>query len=727
MLIDLYSGSYTYIYDMKSSIWLIALLITVNIAGAQRSINMKKPPVTKKGNTKDNYHGNRIADPYRWLEDDNARDTKKWVDQQNEYTQEYLAQIPFRERIKDDLTNLWNYEKYSSPFKKGNYYFFFKNNGLQNQSVLYYQEGLNGDPVVFLDPNKLNASGTAALGGLSFSKNNQYCAYSVAQAGSDWQDIYIMEVASRKVLEDKISYTKFSNAAWLGEEGFYYSGYDKPKREKDKFSAKTEFQKIFYHQLGTSQSQDKLVYEDKNNPLRYKGIDISTDQQYLILSESEGTDGSQISYRNISDNMGDFKVLLKGFTKNYHVIDVVNGKFYVHTNDGKGNASNYQVVAITPGQSNSGSWETIIAPKSEKLESVRLVGGKFICEYLKDARSQVMQYDMSGKWEGEVALPGLGSVSGFGGDIKDDHTFYTFSSFNAPPTIYKYDIASQKSTLFKKASLPMSTDNIEIEQRFFPSKDGNMIPMFIVHRSDIELGGNPKPVLMYGYGGFNISLGPGFSIPNMYFVQQGGIYVMVNLRGGGEYGEDWHKQGMLSQKQNVFDDFISAGEYLIENEITSPSKLAISGRSNGGLLVGACMTQRPDLFKVALPGVGVLDMLRYHKFTVGWGWVVEYGSSDNEKDFNYLIKYSPLHNLKKDVNYPATMVTTADHDDRVVPAHSFKFAATLQEMNSNKNPALIRIDKQAGHGAGKPTSKVIEEYTDVLSFVMYHLGMSVEP
>ena len=692
---------------------------------AQHKINMEKPPTTKKINIKDNYHGTTIADPYRWLEDDNSRQTKEWVNKQNNYTESFLTKIPFRNKVKEDLTTSWNYEKYGSPFKKGDFYFFFKNNGLQNQSVLYYQNGLNGKAQVFIDPNTLSKNGTAALGTIRFSKNNKYCAYSVSKAGSDWQDIYVMEVNTRRKLSDHISYTKFTNIAWYNEDGFYYSGYDKPRNEKKKYSAKTQFQKIFYHKLGTKQKADQLVYEDKKHPLRYKGIDISDDENYLILTESEGTDGNQIKYRLVSDG-GKFNMLLKGFSKNYDVLDVINGKFYVLTNDGRGMASNYQIVAIDPANPKSGSWETIVAPKAEKLESARIVGGKIICEYLKNASSQIMQYDLKGNWEAEVPLPGIGSVSGFYGGMKDEHTFYTYSSFNSPPTIYKYDISTKKSTLFKKPKLPFSTENIEVEQRFFTSKDGNLIPMFIVHRSDIQLGVTPTPTLMYGYGGFNISLGPSFSIPNLYFVQQGGIYVMVNLRGGGEFGEQWHQMGMLESKQNVFDDFIAAGEYLLSEGITKEGALAISGRSNGGLLVGACITQRPDLFNVALPGVGVLDMLRYHKFTVGWGWVVEYGSSANEKDFNYLIKYSPLHNLKKGTDYPATMVTTADHDDRVVPAHSFKFAATLQEMNSGKKPALIRIDKQAGHGAGKPTAKVIDEYTDVLSFTMYHLGMSLD-
>lgn len=699
------------------------ICITCNLAWAQPKINMKKAPNTIKTNVKDIYHGKSIADPYRWLEDDHAEETLEWVDKQNAYTNEYLDKIPFRKKIHKDLNKLWNYEKYSSPFKKGAYYFFYKNDGLQNQSVLYYQKGLKGKPSIFIDPNKLDAKGTSALGGLFFSKDNSLCAYAVSKAGSDWQSIYIIRVADKQLLKDRIEYTKFSNVAWLGNNSFYYSGYDKPRSAENKYSEKTQFQKIFRHTLGQAQQEDQLIYEDKQHPLRYKSVRTSNDEQYLILYESEGTDGSQVSYMNLKEPNG-FKVLLKGFKYNYHVVEVIDNKFYVYTNDGGDRASNYQVVAINPDLPKQGSWTTIIPPKNEKLETVSVVGNKIICEYLKDARSQMIQYDIKGNWEGEIELPGIGSASGFGGDIKDDHTFYSFSSFNMPPTIYKYNIKKMKSSVFKKSNFSLDPSSIKVEQQFFTSKDGTMIPMFIVHRADMPLKNAKAPTLMYGYGGFNISLGPSFSIPNLYFVQQGGIYVMVNLRGGGEYGEQWHQQGMLERKQNVFDDFISAGQYLIAEGITHEGKLAISGRSNGGLLVGACMTQQPELFKVALPGVGVLDMLRYHKFTVGWGWVVEYGSSAEENDFNYLIKYSPLHNLKKDTDYPATLITTADHDDRVVPAHSFKYAATLQEKNGGKNPALIRIDKQAGHGAGKPTSKVIDEYTDVLSFTMYHLGLN---
>jgi prolyl oligopeptidase len=639
-----------------------------------------------------------------------------------------LDRIDFRQSVKDDLTKMWNYEKYGQPFKKGGYYFFYKNDGLQNQSVLYYQKGLKGKPEVFIDPNLLNESGTASLGSLSFSKNHTYCAYSVSQAGSDWQDIYVMNVNTKEVLTDIITYTKFTNVAWAGENGFYYSGYDKPKNEDERFSAKTEFQKIFFHVLGTDIKQDKLVYEDRTHALRYKGVSITDDERWLLLYQSEGTDGSQIDYVDLAKtevpNVGSFKTLLPGFEYNYNIIESIDGKFLMHTNHG---ADNYYLVLVDPNlPPTPNAWQQIVAEKNEKLDEVSIVGGSIFCKYLKDASSMVMQYDLKGKWIRTIELPGIGTASGFNGDIKDDHTFYTFSSFNYPPTIFKYDIATGKSELFKKPTLGFRTDNIKVTQVFVESNDmiGQKVPMFIVHRSDVSLAGDKQhPVLMYGYGGFNISLTPSFSIINSYFVQQGGIYVMVNLPGGSEYGETWHSAGNLENKQNVFDAFIAAGEYLIKEQITTKDQLAISGRSNGGLLVGACMTQRPDLFKVALPGVGVLDMLRYHKFTVGWGWVVEYGSSENKTDFDYLIKYSPLHNLKKGTDYPATMITTADHDDRVVPAHSFKFAATLQEMNSGKKPALIRIDKQAGHGAGKPTAKVIDEWGDILSFTMYHLGM----
>lgn len=682
-------------------------------------------PKTKKIEHFDVYHSQSIADPYHWLEDDNAIETKKWVDMQNSYTQLQLKKIHFRDKIHEDLSSMWNYTKYSGAFKKGDYTFFYKNDGLQNQPVLYYQKGAKGVLKVFIDPNKLSKEGTTSLGSMGFSKNQKYCAYAVSQAGSDWQTIYIKDVENGNLLSDSISYVKFSGMSWIGEDGFYYSGYEKPKNESEKFSMKTENQKIFYHKLGTNSSQDRVIYEDPTHPLRYKGVSVSENEQYLILYLSEGTDGSEIAFVDLNKkpkpSTNDFITLLPGFKYNYEIIEVVDHRFMVYTNDG---ADNYQLLSINP--KNANDRKTIIPAKEQKLDAVSFVGNKFICSYLKDASTLLSVYNSNGTWESNISLPGIGTASGFSGSVNDKVTFYTYASFNTPPTIYHYDIETGESNLYLQPELPFNTNDIVVRQEFFTSQDGTQIPMFIMHRKDANLDSKPNlPLLMYGYGGFNISLTPSFKIENLYFVQQGGVYVMVNLRGGSEYGEYWHSQGMLENKQNVFNDFISAAEYLIAKGITSKEKIAISGRSNGGLLVGACMTQRPDLFKVALPGVGVLDMLRYQKFTVGWGWVVEYGSSDNEKDFNYLIKYSPLHNLKKGTQYPCTLITTADHDDRVVPAHSFKFAAALQEANNGQNPCLIRIDKQAGHGAGKPVSKVIDEWADILSFTMYHLDMDL--
>lgn len=687
---------------------------------AQTKIEAHKAAPTKKGQTVDTYFGQQVADPYRWLEDDNSKETAEWVTMQNKMTEDYLSQIPFRPKVNKELTQMWNYTKYSSPFKEGKYIFFYKNDGLQNQAVLYMQRGLDALPEVFIDPNKLNAEGTSSLGTVSISKSQKYAAYAVSKSGSDWQDIMLMEVDSKKLLTDKIEYSKFSGIAWNGDEGFYYSGYDKPN-EKNKFSAKTEFQKIFYHTMGTSQAKDKLIYEDKEHPLRYKSAALTEDNLWLMLSISEGTDGSELQFWNLKDpSQKDFKVLIPGFKTNQDFIDNVDGMFMIYTNY---NAPNYQVALVDPSNPDPNFWKIIIPEGKEKLESVSRVGDKIFCNYLNNACSRVDVFNLFGTYESTVQLPGLGTVSGFGGSKKDDLAFYTFTSFNTAPTIYMYDVSSGTSRDFLTPKLNFPLSNTIVEQMWFKSKDGTSVPMFVYRRRDLDFKSGNNPVLLYGYGGFNISLTPSFSIPVNYFVQQGGIYAVVNLRGGGEYGEKWHQAGMLANKQNVFDDFIGAAEFLIAEKITNKEKIAIHGRSNGGLLIGACMTQRPDLFKVALPGVGVLDMLRYHKFTVGWGWAVEYGSSDKEDQFKYLMKYSPLHNVRRRTEYPATMITTADHDDRVVPAHSFKFAATLQELNFSKNPMLIRIDTQAGHGAGKSTSKQINEWSDVISFVMYHLGM----
>jgi prolyl oligopeptidase len=707
--------------NFKNIICIYTLAMIMNPSFAQ--IKMSQQPTNKKDNTTDTYFGHNIKDPYRWLEDDNSTETAAWVKAQNKHTETYLNQIPLRKKVQTDLTKLWNYAKFGSPMKEGNYYLFYKNDGLQNQSILYIQKGINGKPEEFLNPNTINSEGTSSLNTVSLSQNQKYCAYSVSKAGSDWQDIFLIDVATKTKMNDEINYSKFSGISWKGDEGFYYSGYDKPD-EANKFSAKTEFQKIYFHKIGTSQNDDKLIYEDKNHPLRYKGAYLTEDEHYLILSLSEGTDGSEIHYWDIKDpSQTSFKKLSEGFDFNQDVIDNLGDKILIYTNY---EAPNYRLVIVDPKNPQRENWKNFISEKSIKLDGITRVGNRFFASYLDKACSKIDMYDLQAKMLKTIQLPGLGTASGFSGSANDDHTFYTFTSFNKPPTVFKYDLTNNKSTLFKQPILGIKLAETKIEQMWFTSKDGTKVPMFIYHRADVNLKKGNLPVFLYGYGGFNISLTPSFSVPLTYFVQQGGVYVMVNLRGGSEFGEKWHEAGMLSKKQNVFDDFIGAAEFLIKQGITNHNKLAIHGRSNGGLLVGACMTQRPELFKVALPGVGVLDMLRYHKFTVGWGWVVEYGSSEKETDYNYLIKYSPLHNIKKNVDYPATMITTADHDDRVVPAHSFKYAATLQEKNSSKNPMLIRIDTQAGHGAGKSTTKQINEWADVISFVMYHLDMKAK-
>ena len=677
-------------------------------------------PTTKKGETTEDYHGTKVADPYRWLEDDNSEETKAWVQAQNKVTFDYLATLPQRDKIKRRLEELWNYPRYSSPSKKNEYYYFYKNDGLQNQAVLYRQKGLDGKPEEFLNPNTLNKEGIAALGSTSFSKSGKYFAYSVAVAGSDWQEGYIMETATRKVLTDKIRWIKFSGFSWKGDEGFYYSGYDQPD-EKTKLSKQNQFHKVFYHKLGTDQSADELIYEDKEHPLRYHSAGLTEDKRFLILQISEGTSGAEIRYWDLQDpGQEKFKVLIPGFSTEPDVIDSnPEGELLVRTNDG---APNYQVVLINPKSPEKENWKPIIPEKEEALQGVGTAGGNMFASYLKDASTKVYQYNYSGELIREISLPGIGSAGGFGGEKEDKEFFYTFSSFSTPPSIYRYNIATGKSTLFRKTEVKLKTEDFVTEQVFFTSKDGTKVPMFLTYKKGMVKNGQ-NPVLIYGYGGFNIPVTPGFSTSNAFFIEQGGIYVSVTLRGGSEYGEKWHKAGMLENKQNVFDDFIGAAEHLVKEKYTNSQKIAIRGGSNGGLLVGAVMTQRPDLFKVALPAVGVLDMLRYHKFTVGWGWAVEYGNADSAKQFPYLYKYSPYHNLKQGVSYPATLVTTADHDDRVVPAHSFKFAARLQEYHTGANPVLIRVDVNAGHGAGKPTSKQIDEATDIWSFVMHNLGM----
>lgn len=701
---------------MKQIIGSIACtMILMNNASAQ---NIQYPK-TDKVNQVDKYFGKEIADPYRWLEDDTSAKTASWVNAQVGITNQFLNSIPYKQTFVNRLTQLWNYEKYSAPSKYGKYYIYYKNDGLQNQAVLYIQEGINGKAEVFIDPNKLSTDGTVALQATAFSKQQKYFAYAVSASGSDWQEIYVMDVASKKLLKEKLEHVKFTGISWQGEEGFYYSGYSAPKDAATKYSAKTEYQKVYFHKIGTDQSEDVLVYEDREHPLRYVSAGLTEDERFLVFSISEGTDGAEIKVRDMKMGGERLTTIIPGFATNADVIDNDGDKLIVQTNAG---APNYKVVLIDPKKPEEANWKVLIKEQKEKLSGVSSGGGKLFAHYLKDVTTAIAQYDYKGSLERKIELPGVGTASGFGAYKNDAEFYYTFTNIVTPPTIYKFDIRSGKSTLYRKSSAQFDPNLYENKQVFYTSKDGTKVPMFITYKKGLKLDGN-NPTMLYAYGGFNVNLTPSFSMSIIPFLEAGGVYCVANLRGGGEYGEEWHKGGMLEKKQNVFDDFIAGAEFLIKQKYTNTKKLAIRGGSNGGLLVGACMTQRPELFAVAIPQVGVLDMLRYHKFTVGWGWVVEYGSSDSQKDFNYLIKYSPLHNLKKGTCYPATLITTADHDDRVVPAHSFKFAATLQESQSCAKPTLIRIDVKAGHGAGKPTSKVIEEAADIWAFTLWNMGV----
>ncbi|MGB8952113.1 MAG: prolyl oligopeptidase family serine peptidase [Candidatus Aminicenantales bacterium] len=681
----------------------------------QASLNY---PVTKKVDQADDYFGTQVADPYRWLEDDNAEEVKQWVGEQNKVTFTYLEGIPFREKMRQRITEIFNYPRYSSPRRAGEYYFFYKNDGLQNQSVLYIQKGLDGEPEVFIDPNALSPDGTVRINLVGISNDNRYAALSRSEAGSDWSELRVMEIESKKELDDRIQWVKFSGASWHGN-GFYYSGYDKPE-EGQELKGMNKFQKIFYHRLGDPQEKDALVYEDKEHPLRYMGVDVTEDEKYMLLYISEGTYGNELYYRDLARKDAKFQPLIQGFDFNSAVIDNMKDKFLVSTNM---DAPNYRVVLMDPNSPAKDNWITVIPEKPEVLNSANIVGGYLFCSYLKDAQSKVYQHDLTGTLVREIEFPTLGTAGGFYGKRDDTILFYAFTSFTFPPTIYKYDIAGGQSEVFRKSEVKFTPEDYVTEQVFYASKDGTKVPMFIVHRKGIKRNGR-NPTLLYAYGGFNYSTVPAFSPANIILLENGGIYASANIRGGGEYGEEWHKAGMLLNKQNVFDDFIAAAEYLIKEKYTSEDKLAIAGASNGGLLVGACMTQRPELFKVAFPAVGVMDMLRYHKFTVGWGWAVEYGSSDDEKNFKNLFAYSPLHNIREGVSYPVTLVTTADHDDRVVPAHSFKFIAALQEKHKGPNPVLIRIETRSGHGSSSMT-KAIDELTDRWSFMFYNMDIKV--
>lgn len=677
-------------------------------------------PETKKVDQKDTYFGKVVEDPYRWLEDDRSEETGEWVKAQNEVTSDYLEKIPFRKNIEERLTKLWNYPKYSSPFKRGENYFFYKNDGLQNQSVLYTQKDLEADPEVFINPNEWSEDGTVALSGLSFSNDNRYAAYMIARSGSDWREIRIMDVESRKILEDKVEWVKFSAMSWA-KDGFFYSRYDKPEEGRE-FSRKNEYHKVFFHKVGTPQSEDRLVFEDTEHPQRNFYASTSEDGNYLAVMGSQGTSGNNVMVKDLRKPKSEFITVVDNFEKDHSIVDFREGELLMVTTL---DAPNKRLVKVDLSNPAPENWQDMIAEKENLLESVSTAGEKLFVRYLENAYSKIYQYTAQGELEKEIKLPGIGSVYGFGGQKDSEEVFYTFTSFTVPSNIYRYTIENGESELFRSAQVDFDADQYETKQVVYTSKDGTEVPMFVVHKKGLELDGN-NPTYLYGYGGFDISLKPGFSVSRLIWLEQGGIYAQPSLRGGGEFGQEWHEGGMLHNKQNVFDDFIAAGEFLIGEGYTSSERLAIAGGSNGGLLVGACMTQRPELFEVAFPAVGVLDMLRYHKFTIGWAWAVEYGSSEDSTHFDNLYGYSPLHNLKEGTEYPATMITTADHDDRVVPAHSFKFAATLQEKHAGNDPVLIRIETKAGHGSGKPTSKIIEEISDKYAFAWYNMGFVPE-
>jgi len=703
-----------------------ALMITAVLTASVVMISCKSDkivqekinyPKTEKGGQTDDYFGTQVADPYRWLENDTSAETGAWVIAQNKVTNDYLAKIPFRDQIHKRLEDLWDFPKLTVPFKKGEWIFYEKNEGKQNQYVIYVQKGINGEPRVLIDPNTLSADGTVAIGDLSVSHDGKYMAYSINKAGSDWAEFNVLDIATGKTLPDKIEWVKFSGASWQGD-GFYYSRYDAPVKGKE-LSNRNEYHKVYFHKLGTKQSEDKLIFENRNFPLRSYYAGTTEDEHFLILSESEGTSGNSLFCKDLTTVGTKFVKIAPGFENEYNVVDNVGDKLLVLTNEG---APNRKLVLIDPKSPASANWKEIIPEKEEVLGDVVLAGNQMFAGYMKDATSRVYAFSLEGKLLQELPLPGLGTLAGFNGEKGDNAVFYGFTSFTFPATIFTYDVSELKTTEFFKPEMDFDASIYETKQVFYESKDKTKIPMFIVHKKGLKLDGE-NPVLLYGYGGFNVSLTPGFSVSRLVFLENGGVYCMANLRGGGEYGEKWHEAGTKLKKQNVFDDFIAAAEYLIAEKYTTPEKLAISGGSNGGLLVGACMTQRPELFKVCLPAVGVMDMLRYHKFTIGWAWASDYGSSDDSIQFRNLLGYSPLHTLKDSICYPATLITTADHDDRVVPAHSFKFAATLQEKQGCNNPVLIRIETKAGHGGGKPTSKVIDEMADMYSFLFYNMGI----
>ncbi|MGC9331632.1 MAG: prolyl oligopeptidase family serine peptidase [Bacteroidales bacterium] len=678
-------------------------------------------PKTKKTDVVDEYFGTEVPDPYRWLENDTSPETKAWVKKQNEVTFSYLESIEFRDEIRKRLKSIWDYPKISAPCHKAGYYFLYKNDGLQNQSVLYYKSKIEDEDKVLLDPNKLSEDGTVALAGISVSDDGKYLAYGISRSGSDWNEYYVKEIESGKVLDDKLEWIKFSGVTWFEDE-LFYSRYPEPE-EGMALSSENKNNKIYHHTLGDDQSKDKLVYEDPEHPDWEFSAVTTDDNKYLIIYVTESTSGNALYLKDLKNEQSEIQKIIIDFENDYWVVDHIDGKLYVMTND---DAAKYRLIAIDPDNPEPENRETVIEEKDFVLHSVKYIGGKLIAQYLKDAHSVVKVFDKDGTFLYDVDIPVLGTVYGFGGEKEDTVSFYTVTSFTTPSTVYKYNIQTNTSELYQTSKIDFDAGKYETRQVFYESKDGTKVPMFIVHKKGIELDG-ANPTILYGYGGFNISLTPSFSISRLVWLEQGGVYAVANLRGGGEYGEEWHQAGTKMNKQNVFDDFIAAAEYLINKDYTNPDKLAVMGGSNGGLLVGAVINQRPDLFHVAVPSVGVMDMLRYHLFTIGKFWASDYGtSSDSKKMFEYLYAYSPLHNIDSDKDYPAVLVKTADHDDRVVPAHSFKYIATLQEKYEGNNPVMIRIETKAGHGSGKPTEKIIDEYADMYAFIFDNMDITPE-
>ena len=696
---------------------LILCLITAGIT--QQMIKPNNYPPARKSDQVDDYHGVKVADPYRWLEELDSEETRNWVEAENKLSFGYLAAIPERTMLKERLTKLWNYEKYGIPFKEGNRYFYTRNSGLQNQAVLYTVTSLDAQPQLVLDPNTLSADGTVALSGLQVSPDGKFIAYSLSASGSDWQEWKVRDVETARDLSDHLKWVKFSGASWTRDgKGFFYSRYDEPKG--DTLKSINYFQKVYFHKLGTPQTEDVLVYERPDQKDWLFGGTVTEDGNYLIITVFQGTDvKNRVFYKDLKAKDAPVVKLLDDFDAAYGFVANEGSRFWFQTDLQAPRGKLIEIDTANPARSN---WKVVVPEGKETLQGTNFVNNKFVLNYLKDAYTQVKIYDPSGKLVNEVGFPGIGSAEGFGGKATDKETFYAFTGFTTPTTIYRYDMTTGKSTIFRQPKVDFNPADYETKQVFYKSKDGTKVPMFITHKKGLKLDGN-NPTYLYGYGGFNISLSPAFSVGNLVWMEMGGVYAQPNLRGGGEYGEEWHQGGMKLRKQNVFDDFIAAAQWLIDNKYTSTPKLAIGGGSNGGLLVGAALTQRPDLFGAALPAVGVMDMLRFQKFTIGWAWVSDYGSSDNAEEFKALYAYSPLHNIKPGTSYPPTMITTADHDDRVWPGHSFKFAAALQAAQAGDAPILIRIETKAGHGAGKPTSKIIEEAADRWAFLVKTLGM----